>query len=82
MTLYTNWKKIFISTDIYLKLKNKNYINKYFVVKTYNRNILISSLFNDSIIKVYNGKKFIPIKITSLKFNFKYRFFIPTLNKH
>ncbi|GIX66437.1 hypothetical protein BcabD6B2_58740 (apicoplast) [Babesia caballi] len=78
MSINTSWKKIFISKDIYRKLKYKN-INKYFIIKTYNRNIIISSLFNDTIIKVYNGKRFIPIKINSLKFNFKYRFFIPTI---
>nr|QAX26998.1 ribosomal protein S19 [Babesia sp. Dunhuang] len=75
MSILTNWKKIFISKDIYRKLNNNN---KYYMIKTYNRNIKISSLFNNAIIKVYNGKKFIPLKITSLKFNFKYRFFIPT----
>ncbi|GFE55967.1 ribosomal protein S19 (apicoplast) [Babesia ovis] len=80
MSIYTNWKKIFITNDIYRKLKRKKSNNKYFILKTYNRNIRISSLFNDTVIKVYNGKKFLPIKINSLKFDIKYRVFIPTVN--
>nr|QAX27090.1 ribosomal protein S19 [Babesia motasi]QAX27119.1 ribosomal protein S19 [Babesia motasi] len=77
MSMYISWKKIFVSQDIYRKLKYKNSKPK-FIIKTYNRDIKISSLFNNTIIKVYNGKRFLPLKVSSLKFNFKYRFFIPT----
>nr|QKG04093.1 ribosomal protein S19 [Babesia gibsoni] len=77
MSLYINWKKIFLSKHIYKKLQYKN-LNKYLIIKTYNRNLKISSLFNNVILKIYNGYKFIPLKINSLKFNFKCRFFIST----
>ncbi|BAM42529.1 Rpl2 (apicoplast) [Theileria orientalis strain Shintoku] len=61
--------------NTYLKRKYKN-LNKYFIFKTYNKNLRISSLFNNTTIKVYNGIRFIPIKIDSLKFGLKCKYII------
>ncbi|EAN30390.1 Ribosomal protein S19 family protein (apicoplast) [Theileria parva strain Muguga] len=75
MIILNKWKKIFLDKNTYLKNKNRN-LNKYFVFKTYNRNLKLSSLFNNTTIKVYNGIRFIPIKVNSLKFGLKCRYII------
>ncbi|UVC53070.1 ribosomal protein S19 (apicoplast) [Theileria orientalis] len=75
MIVINKWKKIFLDKNTYLKRKYKN-LNKYFIFKTYNKNLRISSLFNLTTIKVYNGIRFIPIKVDSLKFGLKCKYII------
>lgn len=80
MTITTSWKKIYLPKDIYIKTKYRpQSLKKYFIFKTYNRNVTISSLFNNAIIKVYNGKRFLTFKTNSLQFGKKYKNFIKTI---
>nr|AXX76212.1 ribosomal protein S19 [Babesia duncani] len=77
MIIYNTWKKIFLPRSIYRKLKYKHLYNR-FVIRNYNRNLKISSLMRGCIVKVHNGKRFIPVIINSIKFNLKYRDIIKT----
>ncbi|CDR32589.1 ribosomal protein S19 (apicoplast) [Babesia microti strain RI] len=67
--------------NFYRKINNKNKKYKKFIIKTRNRNILLTKYLLNSILKVYNGKSYIPIIVNYNKLNYKLKNFIYTINK-
>lgn len=67
----STWKGPYINLSLLKELKNKK-------IKTYSRNSTILPQFIGYKIKVYNGKKFIPLTITEEMVGHKYGEFVLT----
>ena len=67
----STWKGPYINLALLKELKNKK-------IKTYSRNSTILPQFIGYKIKVYNGKKFIPLTITEEMVGHKYGEFVLT----
>ena len=59
-----------------------NLINKKSRIYIYNKNLIILPEYINSFINIYNGQKFIPLKINEKMIGFKFGEFVYTRKKH
>nr|BBD21427.1 ribosomal protein S19 [Babesia rodhaini] len=81
MIINNLWKKIILDNNFYRKILNKKIEYKKIIVKTRNKNIILYNYLLNSIIKVYNGKNYIPIYVNDNKLGYRLKDFLSTINK-